>query len=189
VVYALKEHSPFGAAVAGSVDPPLASASQGPTICIIGTLESSDDIVFAGKLAGSIRCDGKITVLATAAMEADITAKSVILEGAVQGNIDVSDRIEIRSTGTLIGDVKCARLSIEDGAYFKGTIEILSRRRNIALAVVGSAEASQLDDLAEQEIASAAYEDLNEGSLFRRDGRPIPPPVIVESANYGAIRH
>jgi cytoskeletal protein CcmA (bactofilin family) len=173
---------------ATATSPDVPSASKGQTIEIVGVLTSSEDLIFSGKLSGSVRCDGTVTIRSGAELNANVTARSVTLEGTVKGNVDVSDKIDIRNGAKLMGDVSCTRISIEDGAYFKGYIDL--HTRNIAPAIIGSADASHLDDLAEEEIARGAYEELVEESLFRRSGRrPISAPVVVESAKYNVISH
>ena len=66
----------------------------------------------------------KLTVGATAKLTADIIAREVVVYGSVKGNLRAKDRIEIKKDGSVNGDLTTARIMIEDGAYFKGSIEI-----------------------------------------------------------------
>ena len=68
--------------------------------------------------------DRKLTVGASAKLTADIVAREVVVYGNVKGNLRARDRIEIKKDGSVVGDLTTARIMIEDGAYFKGAIEI-----------------------------------------------------------------
>src|ERR1700686_1609359 len=68
--------------------------------------------------------DRKLTVGASAKVTADLVAREVVVYGSVKGNLRARDRIEIKKDGSVIGDLTTARIMIEDGAYFKGSIEI-----------------------------------------------------------------
>ncbi len=58
-------------------------------------------------------------------MRANIKAREVVIYGSVRGNVEVTEKIAIREQGSLIGDIKSAGISIDDGAYFKGSIDIM----------------------------------------------------------------
>jgi cytoskeletal protein CcmA (bactofilin family) len=78
-----------------------------------------------GSVEGLIQLDDrKLTVGATAKVTADIIAREVVVFGTVKGNLRAKDRIEIKKDGSVNGDLTTARIMIEDGAYFKGSIEI-----------------------------------------------------------------
>jgi cytoskeletal protein CcmA (bactofilin family) len=78
-----------------------------------------------GSVEGLVQLDErKLTVGATAKVTADIIAREVIVYGTVKGNLRAKDRIEIKKDGSVNGDLTTARIMIEDGAYFKGSIEI-----------------------------------------------------------------
>lgn len=82
-----------------------------------------------GRVEGSISLPGnRVTVGPTgqvsASMSVCITAREIVVMGRVQGNLSATERVEIRAEGTVIGDVSAFRVSIEDGAYFKGSIDI-----------------------------------------------------------------
>jgi len=68
--------------------------------------------------------DRKLTVGATAKVTADIIAREIVVYGSVKGNLRAKDRIEIKKDGSVVGDLTSARIMIDDGAYFKGAIEI-----------------------------------------------------------------
>jgi cytoskeletal protein CcmA (bactofilin family) len=78
-----------------------------------------------GKVEGSINLNGnRVTVGRNGQVAASITAREVVVLGKVRGNVTASDRVDIRAEGALTGDVAAARISIEDGAFFKGGIDI-----------------------------------------------------------------
>jgi cytoskeletal protein CcmA (bactofilin family) len=91
-----------------------------------GELSGDEDLAIEGQFDGKIQLrDHCLTVGAQGQVKAEIQASRVIVHGAVTGNITARDRIEIRKTGRVLGDLLAPGISIEDGAYFKGSIEIL----------------------------------------------------------------
>jgi cytoskeletal protein CcmA (bactofilin family) len=78
-----------------------------------------------GSVEGLVQLDDrKLTVGASAKLTADVVAREVVVYGSVKGNLRARDRIEIKKDGSVVGDLTTARIMIEDGAYFKGSIEI-----------------------------------------------------------------
>jgi cytoskeletal protein CcmA (bactofilin family) len=78
-----------------------------------------------GRVEGSINLSGnRVTVGRNGVVAANINAREIVVLGKVRGNLTASDRVDIRSDGSLTGDVVAARISIEDGAFFKGGIDI-----------------------------------------------------------------
>ena len=102
-----------------------ATARLGPSLHIKGEISGNEDLLIDGSVEGLIQLDErKLTVGATAKLTADIIAREVVVYGSVKGNLRAKDRIEIKKDGSVNGDLTTARNSIEDGAYFKGSIEI-----------------------------------------------------------------
>jgi cytoskeletal protein CcmA (bactofilin family) len=100
-------------------------ASLGPSLNIKGDLIGHEDLKLEGKIDGSISLGGhRLNVGSTAHIHADITAREVVVAGEVIGNVNAPDRIELKKGGSVVGDLTTNRLVIEDGALFKGTIEI-----------------------------------------------------------------
>ena len=100
-------------------------ACLGSTIIIKGEISSDEDLEIDGKVEGPISLRGhRLTVGRAAQLKSEITAREVIVYGNVFGNLRARDRVEIKKDGQVIGDITTARISIEDGAYFKGRIEI-----------------------------------------------------------------
>jgi cytoskeletal protein CcmA (bactofilin family) len=101
-----------------------ATARLGPNLHVKGEISGSEDLYVDGTVEGLIQLDDrKLTVGATAKLRADIIAGEVIVSGSVKGNVRAK-KIEIKKEGSLHGDLTTAQIMIQDGAYFKGTIEI-----------------------------------------------------------------
>jgi cytoskeletal protein CcmA (bactofilin family) len=92
---------------------------------IKGEITSDEDLQIDGKVEGPISLRGhRLTVGRTAELKSEISAREVVVYGNASGNLRARDRVEIKKDGQVIGDIATARISIEDGAYFKGHIEI-----------------------------------------------------------------
>lgn len=101
-------------------------AHIGKTVSIRGDISGAEDIYVDGQIEGTIQLSGNsLTVGPNGRIHADISAKSVIVGGTVEGNLQVSERTEMRKTAVVTGDVQTRRIAIEEGAYFKGKLEIL----------------------------------------------------------------
>jgi cytoskeletal protein CcmA (bactofilin family) len=92
---------------------------------IKGEVTGIEDFQVEGSVDGFINLgQSKVIILASAKVTADVIAREVVIYGNVRGNVRVSDRIEIKKDASLCGDITTSRLTIEDGAFFRGTIEI-----------------------------------------------------------------
>jgi cytoskeletal protein CcmA (bactofilin family) len=102
-----------------------AGARLGSSLHVKGEISGNEDLLIDGTVEGLITLDErKLTVGASAKVTADIIAREVVVYGTVKGNLRAKDRIEIKKDGSVNGDLTTARIMIEDGAYFKGSIEI-----------------------------------------------------------------
>jgi cytoskeletal protein CcmA (bactofilin family) len=100
-------------------------ATIGKGLFIKGEITGSESLFIDGKVEGSINLPGsRVTVGRNGQVAASVSAREVVVLGKVRGNVVASDRVDIRAEGSLSGDVTVARISIEDGAYFKGGIDI-----------------------------------------------------------------
>jgi len=109
-----------------SVTPPAGGGARlGPSLHVKGEISGSEDLHIDGSVEGLVNLeDRKLTVGSSAKLTADIVAREVVVFGNVKGNLRARDRIEIKKDGSVVGDLSTARIMIEDGAYFKGSIEI-----------------------------------------------------------------
>ena len=100
-------------------------AHIGKSVMVKGELSGSEDLYLDGEVEGSIELrDHNLTVGPNGRVRANINAKEVIIQGKVDGSISGSERVELRKSGVLVGDIVTQRIVIEDGAYFKGGIDI-----------------------------------------------------------------
>src|SRR3979409_206808 len=102
-----------------------ATARLGASLHVKGEISGNEDLLIDGSVEGLIQLDErKLTVGPSAKVTADIIAREVVVYGNVKGNLRAKDRIEIKKDGSVNGDLTTSRIMIEDGAYFKGSIEI-----------------------------------------------------------------
>ena len=100
-------------------------ATIGKSLIVKGEVSGSESLYIDGKVEGAINLPGnRVTIGRNGQVAANIMAREIVVLGKVRGNCHASDRVDIRSEGSLTGDVIAARISIEDGAFFKGGIDI-----------------------------------------------------------------
>jgi cytoskeletal protein CcmA (bactofilin family) len=108
------------------LDGPRGAATIGKAVKINGQIVSQEDLYVDGDVEGTVELNHhKLTIGPNGKVHAAIKAREVVALGSIQGNVEASDKIEIRKDAKLIGDIKTARIIIEDGAYFKGSIDIV----------------------------------------------------------------
>ena len=110
---------------------PAASSSSGEQatigkgLFIKGEITGSESLYIDGKIEGTINLPGnRLTIGKNGQVNAAVNAREIVVLGKVKGNVSATDRVDIRAEGSLTGDVSAARISIEDGAFFKGGIDI-----------------------------------------------------------------
>jgi cytoskeletal protein CcmA (bactofilin family) len=102
------------------------SATIGKAVKIIGQIHSKEDLFVDGDVEGTVEApDHKLTIGPNGTVHATVKAREVVALGSIQGNVEATERIEIKKDAKLIGDIRTARIIIEDGAYFKGSIDIV----------------------------------------------------------------
>jgi len=100
-------------------------ANIGRTLVIKGEVTGAESLFIDGRVEGTISFpDNRVTIGRNGNVAANITAKEVVIMGKVQGNVEASDRLDIRSEGVLSGDVITHRISVEEGAILKGGVEV-----------------------------------------------------------------
>jgi cytoskeletal protein CcmA (bactofilin family) len=102
------------------------AATIGKAVKVVGNIFSREDLYVDGDLDGTVEAtENKLTIGPNGTAKATIRAREIVVLGAIQGNVEATDKIEIRKDARLSGDIRTARIIIEDGAYFKGSIDIV----------------------------------------------------------------
>lgn len=97
----------------------------GKNVTIKGQIFSQEDLTIDGEMEGSVELkEHRLTVGPNGRVQAGIKAREIVVLGAINGNVEASDKIDIRKEARLVGDIRTSRIVIEDGAYFKGSIDI-----------------------------------------------------------------
>jgi cytoskeletal protein CcmA (bactofilin family) len=105
--------------------PATPTAAIGPSMRIKGEIHSAEELLVDGDVEGVMESESLLTVGANGKVRANIKAREVVIFGSVHGNVEVTGKIAIREQGSLIGNIKSTGISIDDGAYFKGSIDIM----------------------------------------------------------------
>src|SRR5437764_8216294 len=101
------------------------SATIGKAVKIVGQIYSREDLYVDGEVEGTVEVmEHKLIIGPNGTVKATVKAREVVALGNIQGNVEAADKIEIRKDAKLTGDIRTARIIIEDGAYFKGSIDI-----------------------------------------------------------------
>jgi cytoskeletal protein CcmA (bactofilin family) len=124
-----KEITPVSSMPMGKYEPPSSSSSAatiGKAVKVVGQIYSREDLYVDGEIEGTVEAlEHKLTIGPNGAVRAGVKAREVVALGTIQGNVEAHDKIEIRKEAKLVGDIRTARIIIEDGAYFKGSIDIV----------------------------------------------------------------
>jgi cytoskeletal protein CcmA (bactofilin family) len=105
---------------------PAGSASIGKAVKVVGQIYSKEDLYVDGEVEGTVEAlEHKLTIGPNGVVHAGVKAREVVALGTIQGNVEAHDKLEIRKDAKLVGDIRTARIIIEDGAYFKGSIDIV----------------------------------------------------------------
>jgi cytoskeletal protein CcmA (bactofilin family) len=131
-------------------------ATIGKSLVIKGEVTGSESLYIDGRVEGSINLSGnRVTIGRNGVVSANISAREIVVLGKVRGNLTASDRVDIRSDGSLTGDVVAARISIEDGAFFKGGIDI-RKAGSAGAAGVGTGTGAKGDSKEESKSMSSS---------------------------------
>ena len=103
----------------------IRSASIGKSVVIKGQLFAREDLFIDGEIEGSVEMlEHRITIGPNGKVMAGIKAREIVVLGTIHGNVEATEKIEIRKEAKLVGDIRTVRIVIEDGAFFKGSIDI-----------------------------------------------------------------
>jgi cytoskeletal protein CcmA (bactofilin family) len=101
-------------------------AILGKSVIVKGQIYAREDLTIDGEVEGTVELqEHRLTVGPNGKVTATVKAREVVVLGTLQGNVETRDKIHIRKDAKLVGDIKTARIEIEDGAYFKGNIDII----------------------------------------------------------------
>jgi cytoskeletal protein CcmA (bactofilin family) len=107
-------------------EPRGGAATVGKAVKLVGQIFSREDLYIDGEVEGTVEAlEHKLTIGPNGTVRATIKAREVVALGSIHGNVEATDKIEIRKDAKLTGDIRTARIIIEDGAYFKGSIDIV----------------------------------------------------------------
>jgi cytoskeletal protein CcmA (bactofilin family) len=110
-----------------TVTAPIDQATIGRTLVIKGEITGSEALYIDGRIEGKIIMpESRVTIGRNGKVDASIQAREVVVMGKVTGNIECSDRVDIRAEGSVSGDISTVRISVEDGAALKGGIQVHS---------------------------------------------------------------
>ena len=102
----------------------MASTVIGAGMTVEGEITTDEDLVVAGTVRGKLSAKEGVTIEHGATVEADVTGGSLSVAGALTGNVTVSERVDLQQGARVIGNVKAARVTIADGAQFKGNVDM-----------------------------------------------------------------
>ena len=114
-----------------TVTAPVDQATIGRTLVIKGEISGSEALYIDGRVEGKILMpESRVTIGRNGKVDASIQAREVVVMGKVSGNIECSDRVDIRSEGSVTGDISTVRISVEDGAALKGGIQVRNEQKH-----------------------------------------------------------
>ena len=122
--------------------PRTGSAVLGKSVNVKGQIYSREDLTIDGEVEGTVELqEHRLTVGPNGKVLASVKAREIVVYGTIHGNVETTDKLEIRKDAKLVGDIKTARIVIEDGAYFKGNVDITRAEVSKPAAAAHSAPA------------------------------------------------
>jgi cytoskeletal protein CcmA (bactofilin family) len=174
--------------------PAMEQATLGATMTVKGELTGGQAFYIDGKVEGSIRFPNhRVTVGRTAVVVADIEAREVVIMGTVTGNINCGERVDIRSEAVLTGEVVAQRISIDEGAFVKGSVEVCNtqeraRAKNEAHAKAASAGRSETAKKEAAVPVEAKKEVKSESAAKVAPAVEVPKAAAAAAAEGGLVR-
>jgi len=121
-----KEITPVSSTPVSRFEPANSGNSIGKSVKVAGQIYSKEDLYVDGTVEGTLEAsEHKITIGPHGTIQAGIKAREVLVLGTITGDVEAFERLEIRKDAKLLGNIRTARIVIEDGAYFKGSIDII----------------------------------------------------------------
>jgi len=100
-------------------------ANIGKSVIIRGELSGNEDLYIDGHIEGAIEMKGnRLTIGPNGRVKANVSARSAVIQGKLEGNVRATDRVDLKQSAIVLGDIATQRISIEEGAYFKGGVDI-----------------------------------------------------------------
>ena len=124
----------------------VGTSSIGKALKFVGEIYSTEDLFVDGNLEGTVQIAHKLTIGPNGTVHGTVKSREVEVLGALQGDVDAADRIEIRKNAKIVSDIRTARIHIEDGAYFKGSIDIVKPEAHANSQVIVVATAPSQGD-------------------------------------------
>lgn len=104
---------------------PKIGAAVGKSMRVRGDIYCDEELYLDGEMEGTLEVRDRLTIGPNGKVKANVKAKELVVGGSIQGDVEAADRVAIMKGASIVGDVKTAGIVIEDGAYFKGGIDIL----------------------------------------------------------------
>lgn len=167
------------------VGPAMEQATLGATMTVKGELTGAQAFYIDGKVEGSIRFPNhRVTVGRTAVVVADIEAREVVIMGTVTGNIDCSERVDIRSEAVLTGEVVAQRISIDEGAFVKGSVEVCNTQERARAKSEGRGKAASAvkPEATKKEVAAPVEAKKEVKSEPVKVAAPVESPKAAAAA-------
>jgi cytoskeletal protein CcmA (bactofilin family) len=158
----------------------MEQATLGATMTVKGELSGAQALYIDGRVEGSIHFpDHRVTIGRSAVVLANIAAKEVVISGTVTGNVDCSERVDIRSDGVFTGELITRRISIDEGAMVKGTVEVCK---------FGKTESAGIEAKTEKPAKVAAAASPIPSMPVPRPPVALEPTEAASTTNKGAFR-
>ncbi|MBI5685686.1 MAG: polymer-forming cytoskeletal protein [Verrucomicrobia bacterium] len=129
---------------------------------VTGNIKTNGSLQIDGKVEGDVACGHDVAVGKTGSVKGNTTVNSIVVEGTIEGNITARERIELKSSTRMVGDLKAKRLAIEEGVAFSGKAEITPS----ATGETGAAKAENRSAASSAAAASVAARPDPRGNLF-----------------------
>jgi cytoskeletal protein CcmA (bactofilin family) len=140
-----------------NISAPMEQATIGRSVVIKGEVSGAESLYVDGRIEGTVNfADSRVTIGRNGVVVANVTAKEVVIMGTVTGNIHCTDRLDIRSEGSLTGDVVTPRICVEDGAVVKGAVEVRTVQQQHEKAQPKAIETAKPADPPKAAVAAAS---------------------------------
>jgi cytoskeletal protein CcmA (bactofilin family) len=147
--------------VAPPREAPVAGGHLTKALKIKGEISGSEDIFIDGEVQGQIRIgEGRVTIGPSGRVEANVDAREVVVRGRLKGDLMARERVQIDSTGSVIGDVVTRRIGIADGAELRGHVDTTRREERGQVRVAPAVSSTTETRPASMQAQEAAKEPL-----------------------------